>query len=71
MSLKDLYLLVYRNIILILNLYTLFIVYLEFCAEYVQHTHVLFFGAQHQNYAFSDIESWMHLVAPEKFYILM
>ena len=71
MSLKDLYLLVHINVILILCVCTLLIVYLVFCVEYVQHTYVLFFGAQRQNYAFTEIESWIHLVSPEELYLLV
>ena len=60
-SLKELYILVHRDDMLILCLRALFIVYLVFCVEHVQHTYVLFFGIQRQNYAFDEIENWMQL----------
>ena len=71
MYLEEIYILVCRNIMLILFLHALFIVYSEFCAECAQHACVLYFGVHRQNYAFSEIENWMHLIASKDLCILV
>ena len=69
-ALKDMHPFVCLNFISLFHAHELFIVYLEFFADFSQHACALCFSLQRQNYEFNEIETWVCLIALEDFYLL-